>query len=99
PAGQRLRGAVLVSGEYMTTTIDPVINAPLNEYVSVTDEPRFQSEGFYPPQPFVLRGNDDIERQDTALTIVMGQHDSATGVERLYTGLQYDVYFSALGDE
>jgi hypothetical protein len=99
PAGQRLRGAVFTAGRYITVPLDPVINAPLNEYITVTAEPDFRSAGYYPPLPFVLRGNDAISRTDSTLAVVLGQYDSASSVERLYTDVQYDVYFSALDDQ
>lgn len=99
PTGQQLRGVVFTGGSYYTTTIDPVIDVATNEYLTVTSEPAFQSEGFYPPVPFSLQTNDVISRVDTVLTIVMGQYDSASSVQRLYNQLQYDVYFSALSDE
>lgn len=97
PAGQRLRGAVFTGGTFTLTAIDPVIDAPLNEYVPITQEPGFRSDGFYPPVPFVLHGNDTIANPQAALSIVLGQYDA--GVERLYTDVQYDVYFSSLSDQ
>lgn len=97
PAGQRLRGAVFTGGAFTTTAIDPTIDAPLNEYTPITQEPSFRSEGFYPPVPFVLHGNDTIASPQAALSVVLGQYDA--GVERLYTDVQYDVYFSSLSDQ
>lgn len=99
PPGQWLRGVVFTGGSYYTSTINPVIDVATNEYVTTTSEPAFQSEGFYPPVPFSLQTNDVISRADTALTVVMGQYNSASNVQRLYNNLQYDVYFSALSDE
>lgn len=98
PANQQFRGIVFTGGSYYTTTIDPVIDVAVNEYVTTTYEPAFQSEGFYPPIPFSLQTSDTISRTDTTLTIVMGQYDSTSHMQRIYTDLQYDVYFSNLSD-
>jgi hypothetical protein len=96
---QSLRGVVFAGGSYYTSTIDPVIDVAVNEYVTVTGEPAFQADGFYPPVPFLLQTNDVISRPDSALTVVMGQYDSASAVQRLYNDLQYDVYFSTSTDQ
>ena len=97
PAGQRLRGAVFTGGQFITTTIDPVIGAAMNEYTPVEHEPSFDAEGFYPPLPFVLHGNDTLSARHATLAVVLGQYADAT--QRLYTDVRYDVYFSALDDE
>jgi hypothetical protein len=96
PVGQRLRGAVFTGGRFITTTVDPVIAAPMNEYTPVDREPAFAAEGFYPPLPFVLHSNETLSTTQATLAVVLGQY--ADGVQRLYTDVQYDVYFSALDD-
>lgn len=73
-----------------------MINVGLNEYITVTSEPTFQAGGFYPQIPFILQANDAISRSDKALAVVLGQYDSASGIERLYNNVQYDVYYSTL---
>lgn len=96
PTGQRLRGAVFTGGRFVTATVDPVMAAPMNEYTPVQREPEFATEDFYPPVPFVLHGNDTLSTRQATLAVVLGQY--ADGVQRLYTDVQYDVYFSALDD-
>jgi hypothetical protein len=99
PAGQRLRGAVFTGGHFITTSLDPVIDAPLNEYLTVTDEPAFASAGFYPPVPFVLHGTDSISLTGSTLAVVMGQYDTGSSQQRLYSDVLYDVYFSSSADQ
>lgn len=96
PDGQRLRGAVFTGGRFITTTVDPVIGAAMNEYTPVNREPDFATEGFYPPLPFILNANDTLSTRHATLAVVLGQY--ADGVQRLYTDVQYEVYFSALDD-
>lgn len=96
PDGQTLRGAVFTSGAYITTTIDPVIDAAVNEYVPADQEPVFKADGFYPPLPFVLRGNDTLSASHATLAVVLGQYADAT--QLLYTDVRYDIYFSDSAD-
>lgn len=99
PGHERLRGAVFTGGTYHTSTIDPVVDVAINEYVTVTSEPAFQADGVVPPIPFSLQTNDVISLPDTTLTVVMGQYDGASSVQRLYDNVLYDVYFSASNDQ
>ena len=96
PADQRLSGVIFTGGTYYTTTIDPVIDVGINEFVTSTQEPTFNTAGFYPPIPFSLQNNNDTGESESALTAIMGQYESTTGIQRIYDELQYDVYFSTL---
>lgn len=99
PPQQQFRGVVFTGGTYYTQTIDPVIDVPLNEYITATTEPAFETSGFYPPVPFTLRGSDTISRTDASLAVVMGQYDSDSSVARLYNNVQYDLYYSLSDDQ
>lgn len=94
PAGKQLRSAVFTGGSYVTTTIDPVIVAPMNEYAPISAEPNFQTEGFFPASPFVLRNNDTISNSYATLALTLGKYESKSGELRLYNDVQYDIYYS-----
>ncbi len=98
-SNQQLRGVVLTSATYSTTsTIDPVIDAPVNEYTPTDEEPSLATTGIYPLIPFTLQTNEHVERNNATLAMAMGQYDSNSNTQTLYDNMQYDVYYSASDD-
>jgi len=98
PAGT-LRGVLFLGGVYTDVAgFDPVIAQPFNEYVTPTAEPAFEAPGWYPPAPFsVVNSGTPSQTVDTLVT-VMGQFDSGTDTERLYSALSFDTYYSTDAD-
>jgi hypothetical protein len=96
--GQRLRGALLTSATFFTTTVDPLIATVTNEYININAEPAFQSSGFYPPVLFSVQRNDTLSSTNATLAVALGQYDSASGQQRLFNDVRYDTYFSASAD-
>ncbi len=108
PAVGPLRGAVFLGGVYSdTVNVDPVIGAPLNEYVTDRSEPAFYADEFYPAAPFTIRSSDTISGAADTLVMNLGQFQSGPdvaaaaagrGVVRLYDQMSFGVYYSTSPD-
>lgn len=101
PAGSSLRNVSFVGGTFITATVDPVINTAVElsleqEHSPLPEESPFQSKGFYPPVPFTVARNAGDADDRATLSVVMGQYDSASGVQRIYTSLEYEITYATL---
>ena len=94
PDAGRAHGVIFTGGTYTDTeAFDPVVIQPINEYVTRTAEPAFEAPGWYPPVPYVLHNSATLSGTETLAT-VMGQYNSAEGMERIYDQMSFDVYYS-----
>lgn len=89
------RGVVLFGGSYETLDdFDPVIFSPTNPLITETVEGDFYEMGWYPPFPVGLR----TDGEDTNLVIEMGQYSASQSLERLYSQIELDLYYSSSVD-
>jgi hypothetical protein len=94
----RAHGVIFTGGTYTDTgTFDPVVVQAVNEYVTPTTEPGFTAPGWYPAVPFALQMRDTLSGTQTLLA-ALGQYNGATGVERIYDRMSFDVYSSSSYD-
>ena len=85
------RSVVIRSGTYETTSTDPVVASPYNEYVENPSEAVLDDgSGWYPPIP---AGVQNLNGEST-LTTQFGQYSAAESRQRLYQNMQVDVYYS-----
>jgi hypothetical protein len=98
PAGP-LHGAIFLGGVYTDVlAFDPVIALPFNEYITSTAEPAFSAPGWYPAVPFQVRTSGTVSTTAGTVVTLLGQYNSAAGVERLYDRMAFATYFSSSPD-
>ena len=95
PAAGALHGAVLLSAVYNdVANVDPVIAAPLNEYVQDVGEPSFQAAGWYPPVPFAAHGTLGQPAGPQGVVMTLGQFNSQTGTGRQFSQMALATFYS-----
>ena len=96
PAAGTLRSVVFLGGVYTDIQgFDPVIVLPFNEYVTDTTEPAFDAPGWFPPVPFGVHNSAGAFGGADMLVTTMGQFNSDTGIERLYTNMSFGSSYSS----
>jgi len=90
-----VRSVVFKEGRYETMTdFDPVIAVPVNDYMTQTVESTIDREGWTPALPVGIQQTDTYGN----LVVQLGQYDATTGHLRLYSALDFDLYYSLSSD-
>jgi len=91
-----VRSVVFKGGSYETITdFDPVIAAPVNDYMTQTVESIIDREGWHPALPVGIKQTDVNDN----LIVQLGQYDATTEHLRLYSALDFDLYYSLSTDQ
>lgn len=94
--GWSARSVVFKGGSYETVTnFDPVVAAPVNDYITTTVESEIAQTGWYPSLPLGLQTVDD----NSNLVAQLGQFDPIGQQIRLYNALDFDLYYSLSTDQ
>jgi hypothetical protein len=94
--GWGARSVVFKGGSYETVVdFDPVIVAPINDYMTGTVEAFLPENGWYPVLPLSLQNIGDR----SSLVTQFGQYDALGQEMRLYSALDLDLYYSLSTDQ
>jgi hypothetical protein len=104
PSSGRVHGVMLSSGHYSDTgAIDPVIANPIARWVNqlVTEtvpgfysEPTYAQDGWWPANPLDVQNLSSTGGSADTLQAHLGQYNGQTGEQRLYDGMDLDLYYS-----
>jgi len=74
---------------------DPFVVSPVNDYLTQTAEIAFDEPGWFPPIPVGLQA----QGNSANLVVQMGQYDPSSQQVRLYSAMQFDLYYSLSTDQ
>lgn len=90
-----VRSVVFKGGRYETlSNFDPVIASPLNDYMTETMESTLDGVGWHPALPLGLQYTGDKSN----LVVQLGQYHPTAEEARLYSTLDFDLYYSLSAD-
>jgi uncharacterized repeat protein (TIGR01451 family) len=102
-AGQVAHGVLFTGGTYQEYyAFDPVVARPVD--AQSLYEPQFINEGWYPSKMQTIMSLETLGTLQQSLVVMPGQFvttsadTKVTGTERLYTSLNYDIYYSTSTD-
>jgi len=95
-SGWSVRSVVFKGGSYETLTdFDPVIASPRNDYMTETMESALDGAGWYPRSPLGVQHT----ITESSLVVQLGQYDPLAEETRLYSTLDFDLYYSLSTDQ
>ena len=95
-SGWPVRSVVFKGGSYETLPdFDPVIVSPLNDYMTETVESTLEGAGWHPALPVGLQHTGD----ESSLIVQLGQYHPLAEEARLYSALDFDLYYSLSADQ
>ncbi|MBX2997161.1 MAG: hypothetical protein KF893_01530 [Caldilineaceae bacterium] len=94
PNAGSLRGVLFRGGVYTDTVAEAPIALALNEYITETTAPDFNTTGWYPSVPFAVQSSALNPSLRDTVALSLGQYDSATGTQRVFDRMSFDTYYS-----